>query len=199
LSKWIAENKNSKNKDYLKFVLREELYQSINERFIANEKILYLEFGVFKGDSIKWWANANNNSESEFYGFDTFEGLPESWGDYDKGAFNAGIPVIDDSRVHFVKGLFQDTLSTFLKNRNDANNEKRLLLHMDPDLFSSTLYVLTTIRPLLKKNDIILFDEFFVPNDEFAAFEIFCRSYYISFELLGATRHYFRTAIMITA
>ena len=199
LSKWIAENKNPGNKDHLGFADREDLYKSINERFIANEAILYLEFGVFKGASIKWWANANNNSSSEFFGFDTFEGLPESWGVYEKGAFNALIPDISDQRVHFVKGLFQDTLLSFLQNRGSVASDKRLVLHMDPDLFSSTLFVLTTIRPLLKKNDIILFDEFFVPNDEFAAFEIFCRSYYISFELLGATKNYVQTAIRITA
>ena len=194
-SKWISDNKTEKNKKYLNFLYREDLYQFVNENNISNQPLLYLEFGVFKGDSIKWWLSCNNNIESAFYGFDTFEGLPESWGDYKKGDFDATIPNISDTRVQFVKGLFQDTLPGFL---GQLNSNKKIIVHIDADLFSSTLYVLTTLRPFLKKDDIILFDEFFVPNDEFSAFEIFCRSFYIKYELLGATNNYFRVAIKLT-
>jgi hypothetical protein len=136
----------------------------------------------------------NTNPDSRFYGFDTFEGLPEKWGNYTKGDFFSNIPNITDSRLKFIKGLFQDTLNNFLK---DSDLNKRLIIHLDADLFSSTLFVLTTLAPFFKKGDIILFDEFNVPNDEFSALEIFCRSYYINYELLSATKNFFQVGIKI--
>lgn len=38
----------------------------------------YLEFGVYRGDSIGWWLE-RLNYESNLYGFDSFEGLNEDW------------------------------------------------------------------------------------------------------------------------
>lgn len=194
LSKWISEHVNESNKAYTNFPRREDHYAHIYNSEIRNEDILYLEFGVFQGSSISWWIKQNNNPDTRFYGFDTFAGLPEKWGGYTKGDFYSTIPQIDDSRVHFIKGLFQDTLHDFIKG---ADLQKKLLIHLDADLFSSTLFVLTTLAPFLKKGDLILFDEFNVPNDEFSALEIFCRSYYIKYELLSATRNFFQVGIKI--
>jgi len=194
LSGWIARNVNETNRSALNYWNREDHYAAICNAEVQNTEILYLEFGVFKGESITWWIMNNSNPGSRFYGFDTFEGLPEKWGNYSKGDFYSAIPNITDLRLKFIKGLFQETLPGFLK-RADLN--KRLLIHLDADLFSSTLFVLTSLAPFLKKGDIILFDEFNVPNDEFSAFEIFCRSYYISYELLSATRNYFQVGIKL--
>ena len=173
LSKWIADHVDERNKNAINFSNREDHYAHVYDSEVHNNEICYLEFGVFKGDSIKWWLMKNTNPGSRFYGFDTFEGLPEKWGNYTKGDFYSNIPHIVDSRLKFIKGLFQDTLYSFLK---DVQLNKRLVIHLDADLFSSTLFVLTSLAPFLKKGDIILFDEFNVPNDEFSAFEIFCRS-----------------------
>ena len=194
LSKWIGEHVNERNKNAINFSCRKDHYAQIYNSEVHNKEIVYLEFGVFKGDSIKWWIMKNSNPDSRFYGFDTFEGLPEKWGSYTKGDFYSNIPDIIDVRLKFIKGLFQDTLHSFLK---DVELNKRLVIHLDADLFSSTLFVLTSLAPFLKKGDIILFDEFNVPNDEFSAFEIFCRSYYINYELLSATRNYFQVGIKI--
>jgi hypothetical protein len=194
LSKWINEHVNDKNKKAINFSHREAHYEHIYNSEIHNDEICYLEFGVYKGDSIKWWINKNSNVDSTFYGFDTFEGLPEKWGNYTKGDFSSNIPNITDSRLKFIKGLFQQTLNDALKN---IKLNKRLLIHLDADLFSSTLFVLTSLAPFLKKGDIILFDEFNVPNDEFSALEIFCRSYYINYELLSSTRNFFQIGITI--
>ena len=194
LSQWISDYSNDGNKKAVGFEHREDHYAYVYHTQVSNENICYLEFGVFQGSSIKWWSGENNNPASRFYGFDTFEGLPEKWGSYIKGDFYSNIPQIDDNRIHFIKGLFQDTLHEFI-NGADLNN--RLLIHIDADLFSSTVFVLTTLAPYIKKGDVILFDEFNVPNDEFSAWEIFCRSYYIKYELLSATKNFFQVGVKI--
>ena len=194
LSKWMDEHVNEKNKNAINFSNREDHYANIYNSEVHDNEICYLEFGVFKGDSINWWIKKNTNPDSVFYGFDTFEGLPEKWGNYTKGDFYSNIPNIADSRLKFIKGLFQDTLPGFLK---DVRLNKQLVIHLDADLFSSTLFALASLAPFIKKGDIILFDEFNVPNDEFSAFEIFCRSYYINCELLSATLNFFQIGIKI--
>ena len=60
---------------------RYNLYKYISDNYLKdNSEIVYLEFGVAGGTSFKWWLNENKNDSSRFYGFDTFEGLPENWG-----------------------------------------------------------------------------------------------------------------------
>ena len=140
-----------------------------------------------------WWRP--NNPESRFYGFDTFEGLPESWGTYAKGDMRANFFNVDDSRSEFVKGLFQDTLFGFMNSH--LFGTRKMILHLDADLFSSTLFVLTTLARVLKKGDIIIFDEFNVPNHEYFAFKIFTESFYVKYELIGAVNNYYQTAFRI--
>ncbi len=116
---------------------------------------LLLEFGVYRGTSMKWWLARIPNKESRFVGFDTFTGLPEHWRATEPlGAFNANgkIPDITDPRCSFEIGLFQETLGNFVK-RNDLSG--RLVINLDADLYSSTLFVLTTLAPYLKPRDII--------------------------------------------
>jgi O-methyltransferase len=175
---------------------RFKMYAYVAENFnLANEKIDYLEFGVCRGDSFKWWATMNKNPDSKFYGFDTFEGLPEDWGFFAKGELSAAIPNFDDSRMEFIKGLFQDTLFGFIDSHRFG--EGRLIIHMDADLFSSTLFSLTTLARFLKKGDIIIFDEYNVPNHEFFAFKVFTESFYIKYELIAAVNNYYQCAFRI--
>ena len=72
----------------------------INEQILKNCDIDYLEFGVYKGESIIAWTNINSSERSRFFGFDTFEGLPSEWlSDAPKGTFstNGEIPWINDA------------------------------------------------------------------------------------------------------
>ncbi len=202
LTKWISrqDKENILNdfyttrRDYAK---RYKLYQSVVDRLLlANEPIDYLEFGVCGGHSFKWWASHCIHDGSRFYGFDTFEGLPENWGTFNKGDMAAGMPQLNDERVKFIKGLFQQTLPDFLVNHN-LKNEKRKIIHLDADLFSSTLFALTSLASYLKKGDILFFDEFNVPNHEFFAYKVFCQSYYVKTKLIGAVNNYFQVALEI--
>ena len=138
---------------------RFDLFRSVIDREALHGPIDYLEFGVFQGESIRWWAENNRHPESTFVGFDCFEGLPEDWQSLPKGSFSVSgaIPDIQDPRCSFVKGMFQDTLPGWLNGRGFP---RRALVHLDADLYSSTLFVLIHLLPRIKKGDILIFDQF---------------------------------------
>ncbi len=153
---------------------RYQLYARIQEELVGDAPIDYLEFGVFKGASIRWWTEANHRPESQFYGFDTFEGLPESWRMNASYSLPAGhfstqgvTPNLDDQRVRWVKGMFQDTLEGFSAAYQPRN---RLILHLDADLYSSTLYTLAVMNQFLTPGTVLIFDEFDSVTGEFKAF-----------------------------
>ncbi len=178
--------------------LRESLYAEVCQTQNLYEKpINYFEFGVCGGHSLEWWINKNKHTETAFYGYDTFEGLPEDWGPFKKGSMNVEISTLNfnDVRVQLYKGLFQDTLVPFLENYKDNGNPK--VIHMDADLFSSTLFCLTQLYRFLKNGDVILFDEFGVPMHEFRAWQIFAETFYIKYEVLTAYNNFLFLAIKI--
>ena len=135
--------------------------------------------------------------QSRFYGFGSFEGLPEDWAtsQKEKGAFstNGEIPSIDDSRVTFVKGWFNQSLIPFL---SDFKTENQLVLHLDADLFSSTLFVLMTLNPIIKRGTVMVFDDF-NPRDDFAALHHFSRSCGYDWTVLAARNNIGKLGIVI--
>ena len=163
---------------------------------LVEERIYYLEFGVAGGDSFSWWLLKNKNPESRFFGFDTFEGLPEDWGIFKKGEMAPDQLKFQDGRYQFIRGLFQATVPGFLKTTNLDPKTKKVI-HLDADLFSSTLFTLTSIAGYLNPGDILIFDEFCVPNHEFFAFSIFEESYNFKYETLGAVNNYLQVALRI--
>lgn len=175
---------------------RYNLYRYILGKENLNAPIDYLEFGVSKGFSFRWWTENITNSEARFYGFDTFTGLPEDWGPFKKGDMSNSNepPKINDNRCQFYQGLFQQTLPGFMKTYQSS---KRRIIHMDADLYSSTLYALTMLSPVIQKGDIILFDEFNVPLHEFKAFTEWTKSFYIEYEVLGAVNNFYQVAIKV--
>ncbi|HEY4062654.1 MAG TPA: class I SAM-dependent methyltransferase [Puia sp.] len=205
LSSWV--NKHNGKVPFSDFYKPFRSYKnrvSLHEHVVRTEgldqkPIHYLEFGVAGGTSFAWWVKANQHPRSLFYGFDTFEGLPENWHFFKKGAFSFDTPFMDDPRGTFIKGLFQDTLYKFLDNygKNTASPDVTRVLHLDADLYSSTLFALTMLAPYLRGGDILLFDEFNIPNHEFAAWNDFVRSYYIKYEVIGAVNNFYQTAIRI--
>ncbi len=202
LNSWIQKHRKIPFNDFYTprrtYSNRHNLYQHIVDTCLPyeNDKIFYLEFGVASGSSFKWWLKNNKNPDSKFWGFDTFEGLPEDWHFYKKGDMRHDTPQPNDSRATFIKGLFQDTMYSFLKNF-DRPADGRLILHMDADLYSSTLFALTMLAPYLTPGDIIIFDEFNVANHEFAAWHDFVRSYYIKYDVLGAVNNFYQVAFKI--
>lgn len=182
----------SKRHDYNK---RYNLYEQIVKSEELS-KIYYIEFGVAKGLSFKWWVNNITSKDAKFVGFDTFSGLPENWGYFKKGDMSAGdvFPDIEDTRCKFIKGYFQETLPVFLR---EFYTNLKIVVHMDADIYGSTLFALTMMGPHLKKDDIIIFDEFNVPLHEFKAYHDFINSFYIKTKVIGAVNNYYQTAFKI--
>jgi len=176
------------------------LYEFIVGNYqLRDVPVIYLEFGVAGGHSFKWWLENNVNPSSVFRGFDTFEGLPEKWGAFfRKGDMDNEFNQPDDTRALFVKGLFQDTLIKFIPDKKNAlESPARKIIHMDADLYSSTIFVLSQLYPFLRKGDIILFDEFNVAMHEFRAFRDFTRSFYITLEPVGAVNNFYQVAFIV--
>jgi len=148
---------------------REAVWDAIISRIHA-ERLLYLEFGVAGGDSIRYWSEHLKSPHAMLHGFDSFEGMPESDGIWTKGQFSASgrIPLINDPRVVFHKGWFDHTVPRFTVPDHDV-----LVMNMDADLYSSTIFVLRHFRPYLRPGSFLYFDEMNHPNHEQRAFQEF--------------------------
>ena len=200
LSTWVSEHKKISYNDFYSkwnYEKRYELYKYVFEREDLKGPINYLEFGVANGVSFNWWMERNTHPASAFYGFDTFTGLPEDFGPYKKGTFNTSnnIPATRDLRGKFYQGLFQQTLPPFLKTFDTKNKN---VIMLDADLYTATLYAITSLAPYLKNGDIIFFDEFVVPTHEFMAYQNFIDAYHLSMELIAAANNYYFVAFKVT-
>ena len=162
---------------------RNKVFAAVADQ-VRDKHVLYLEFGVFTGVSMRYWSSALRNPEAILHGFDSFEGLPEEFDEvYPKGAFNVQgkIPQVDDDRVKFFKGWFEDTLPTYELPDNEI-----IVLVIDADLYSSTKYVLNHFRPFIKAGTFIYFDDMSRPDHEPRAFTEFIEESGHSFRVVAA-------------
>ena len=135
----------------------------ILERDLVAKTGLWLEFGVYKGTTIRRIAKYRSDPGA-IYGFDSFEGLPEDWDREhrgwwsDKGAFSLDgqLPSVPE-HVTLVPGWFDESLPKFLA---EVPGEVTLL-HVDCDLYSSTAVVLTALKDRLADRCVVVFDEMF--------------------------------------
>jgi len=149
---------------------------------VCSTRVLYLEFGVHEGISMKYWSKALKHKEAKLHGFDSFVGLPEDFDELPKGHFDVKgeIPKIDDDRVEFFKGWFSDTLPTYVLPDHDI-----LVINIDADLYSSTIYVLRHLRPYMKPGTFIYFDDMGRVEHEPKAFREFMEESGLRFKLIA--------------
>jgi O-methyltransferase len=169
-----------------RFDRREELYGFLKPQI--QEPATFLEFGVFRGDSLRFWAGMLRHPQTSFAGFDSFEGLPEDWGFMaKKGTFDVKgqIPKIDDPRVKCIKGWFSDTLPGFLKSFVQAPT---LIIHLDADLYSSTIYILQQLQPFIRDGTFLIFDELCDRDHELRALDEFCKTTGMVCQCVGSER-----------
>ena len=142
-----------------------------------------IDCGIFRGFSLMSWANFSavlepNNLTRRIYGFDSFEGFPETGNEdkssrrtakrgdlransyeellsliaaYDKNRFLGHVP-----KVELVKGNATQTIPTFIQ----ANPHLVVsLLFLDFDLYEPTKMALEQFVPRMPKGSILAFDE----------------------------------------
>jgi len=154
----------------------------------------YLEFGVFKGGTIRFIANQVGPSRL-VHGFDSFEGLNEAWsGDPSRFDAHGRLPRVP-SNVRLHKGYFSDTLPHWA----ESNPGPIGFLHIDSDLYQSAKCVFEHLSDRIVPGTVIVFDEYFnYPNwqeHEFRAFQELVEQCQIRYEYLGYAR--FQVALKI--
>ena len=145
---------------------------------------LYCEFGVYTGSTINHIAE--RAAEHTIHGFDSFEGLPETWRTgFSEGTFKtSGLPEVRQNvRLH--KGWFDESLPVWA----EQNPGPIAFMHFDADLYSSTKTVLDILGDRIVPGTVIQFDEYFNypgwQEGEYKAFREFVESRQIEFEYLG--------------
>lgn len=143
---------------------------------------LYLEFGVGRGKSIRW---IGEYADRTVHGFDSFEGIPEYWNGNPIGAFaQKKLPKVPDN-VQFEIGMFDKTLPEFLEKHSDPI----ALLHVDCDLYSSTVTIFDLLGSRLQPGAIVLFDEYYNfprwQQHEYKAFQEFVQQSGVEYEYIG--------------
>ncbi len=120
---------------------------------------LWMELGVFEGASINMIAAMTNalSKDTKVYGFDCWAGLPEKWRSLDKGEFKVKEKPAVRETVELVDGLFSESLPAFMSQRN---GEHISLLHIDCDLYSSTMTAFENLHKHFLPGTVIVFDEF---------------------------------------
>jgi len=132
----------------------------------------FLEFGVYRGGSIRFIAS--RKPDQTIHGFDSFEGLPAAWCDWDAGSLNARgrVPKVPRN-VTLHPGWFDQTAAKWAAD----NPGPVSFLHIDCDVYSSTKDVFDAIGARLMAGSVIVFDEYFgYPqwrHHEFKAFQEF--------------------------
>lgn len=116
-----------------------------------------IEFGVYSGHSLAIIAD-----HMPVIGLDSFEGLPEDWRPgFPKGKFDlseapgirAGFP---PPNAMIIPGWFKDTVPLL----SIWGMPPFGLVHIDCDLYSSTVTALEGVLPFIEPGTVIVFDEF---------------------------------------
>ncbi len=144
----------------LHFDTRERLLDYVIETLNFNNdgRGLFVEFGVYKGHSINYFAKRINSGRT-IYGFDSFEGLHVDWigNDLAKGAFDlAGILPDVEKNVILIKGWFDQTLPAFFAE----HPEPIWFISHDADTYEAAKIVFKFTAPKLRPGTMIVFDDY---------------------------------------
>ena len=151
------------------FLPTERLRKYAIEKSLKNdpeEKNFYIEFGVYEGESTNYFSS---KLKKKFYGFDSFQGFNEDWLGHAHAAGDFNLkkswripegkeaPTLNTNVVLEI-GWVQETLQNFI----DKNPEMKInFVHMDMDTYKTSKFILEKIKPYLKQNAIICFDELY--------------------------------------
>jgi hypothetical protein len=140
----------------------------------------YYEFGVLNGESIEESYFILRDIVNKYVGFDSFKGLstltqedqkalsfqPSFYeGNYSSVGYgivfnriiSSGLP---SDKLMLVEGFFEDTLTPELQSTLLQEPGSASVVHLDVDLFSSTIAALEFIYPLLQTGTWLLCDDY---------------------------------------
>jgi hypothetical protein len=155
-----------------------------------------LEFGVATGRTLNQFAHWLPHKT--VYGFDGFDGLPEDWTSRMRKGFFARkhLPRVRRN-CELVVGWFNETLPGFVEKRP----EPVALLHVDCDLYSSTVTILNNLKNNIVPGTVIVFDEYMnYPGwqlDEFRAWQEHCKMYGVEYEYIGRVSKHQKVAVRV--
>jgi hypothetical protein len=158
-----------------------------------------LEFGVATGRTLNHFARWL--PDQTVIGFDSFQGLPEDWTSRMPRGFFARrqLPRVR-SNCELVVGWFDQTLPLFVQDR--MGHKPLALLHVDSDLYSSAVTILTNLKNHIVPGTVIVFDEYINypgwQKDEFRAWQEHCREHGIKYKYLGLVSRHQKVAIKVT-
>lgn len=128
---------------------------------------LCAEIGVYKGGSLK--EMATRHPDREFWGFDTFEGLPiQDW----KHTEIHKPEEFNDTSFVFVSNFLKECKNVTLlpgyfpvSMPVQAHEDVQFsFVHVDMDFYEGTKNAIITVYPMLKPGGIMVFDDFGWPN-----------------------------------
>jgi O-methyltransferase len=135
----------------------------------------YLEFGLYRGFSF-WFAQQVGNTlagkDFQYFGFDSFAGLPDHSQDYIGGAWGPGVYAASleevtqylkqynatFSNLHLIKGWFSQQL--FATWEKEFSNPRPSIITIDADVYEACREVLHFFYNYLQPGTIVLFDDF---------------------------------------
>ena len=134
----------------------------------------YVEYGVYYGTSLSCMYDALQQlglHRVRMFGFDSFEGLPESAAHEDDqewvpGQFKASLQLAEEyldrhgvprERVTLTKGWFSETLTPATRERYGIRRAGVLMV--DCDLYSSAREALVFSAPLIGRRAVVYFDD----------------------------------------
>jgi len=164
---------------------------------LTPENGLILEFGVRNGHSINFLANLFEGRK--VYGFDSFEGIPDSCGNEPAGSYSThgNIPIVQNN-VELVVGWFDKTLPIFKKNHSNSI----AFMNIDCDIYSSTKTIFDELSQQIIVGTIIVFDEY-IGNptwreDEYKAFQEWVSANNATYEYISVSFYTKQVAVRIT-
>lgn len=136
----------------------------------------FYEFGTFKGSSLILMGNLKRLYTIHFkelkqfylYSFDSFEGLPQDNKDHKdsvwkKGEFFGSLNEVKQNMksysldAKYIKGFYEESLTEELAQEMSENPPS--IIHIDVDLYSSTLTVLKWLDKIALPMSIYIFDD----------------------------------------
>lgn len=167
---------------------------------------LVLEFGTATARTLNQFAYWLPNKT--VYGFDSWQGLPETFNDLSAGHFAQPLPEILPNCT-LVQGWFgnrpvqdQSGVAEFTAQKfADTHKEPIALLHLDADLYSSTKTVLDVFAKQIVPGTVILFNEYWNhptwKKHEFRAWQEHCKTHSVEYKYIGYASDHQEVAIRV--